>query len=964
VSRARQAIVPGGRGTIVQVKILGQVEILGTSGASLALGSPKQRTVLALLLLRAGELVSVDDLVDELWADQPPRSAVANVRTYVANLRRVMADGGVDGASLQSRGPAYRLDVRPGEFDLRVMRGHVERGRLAWAEDAPQRALEELARAHSLWYGQPLQDVPLGPALAAHRVALAEEYAVLTEDYARTLLALDRPAPALPVLRTHVWRYPLREQGWALLMTALRDVGDTAGALTAFTEARGTLVEQLGIEPGAELRRLHGALLADAPDPADTEPSQEGSPIRAAPRRTGSVPSVPAQLPADVRGFAGRAEQLARLDALLDEEPGAVVISALAGTAGVGKTALAVHWAHRVRDRFPDGQLYLNLRGFDPSGTVVSPAEALRRFLDALDVPSHRIPTDLEALSAHYRTVLAGKRMLVVLDNARDVDQVRPLLPGTPTALVVVTSRNRLAGLVATEGAQPVPVDLLSAAEAREVLRRRLGVTRVTTEAEATDDLVSLCAGLPLALAIVAANAATRPHVPLAALADQLRSGQDRLRMLTTGDAVSTDLRAVLSTSYSALDDDAALLFQLLGLHPGPDVSVPAAASLAGMTVDRAGELLHRLADAHLVVEHVPGRFTFHDLLREYAHSLALSRQTSQTRSEAVHRLLDHYLHTACRATSLMHSSRDPIAVPAPQPGTRPERPADEAGAMAWFTSERRTLLAALDHAAGAGFDRHTWQLAWSVADFLDRTGCWQNAKAAHRAGLDAAVRLGDRAAQGFSHRILTLAYMRSGELDLARAHIADALDRYREVGDPVGQAHTHLTALWLEATPEGSLDRARQALDLYTEAGHRKGQADALNAIGWFQAQLGDTEQALVQCERAVALLRELNDPDGEAAALDSLGYAQHVAGQFAAATKSYRDAVALNRRLGNRYDEACIYARLGDTHHEVGDIAAAREAYREALVILRDLDHPDALGIGHKLDALECRPASTPGG
>jgi transcriptional regulator with XRE-family HTH domain len=435
--------------------------------------------------------------------------------------------------------------------------------------------------------------------------------------------------------------------------------------------------------------------------------------------------AVPRQLPAAAPGFAGREAELRALADLLgqtDAGPGMVVISAIAGTAGVGKTALAVHWAHQIADRFPDGQVYLNLRGFGPAGEPVAPADAIRLLLDSLGVAPEQIPAGLDPQAALYRSLLADRRMLIVVDNARDAAQVRPLLPGSQGCLVVVTSRSQLAGLAVADGARLLTLDVLTEAEARQLMEGRLGCGRVAAELAAVRELTRLCARLPLALAIVAARAAARPALTLAGLAAELRGTQGRLDALGTGDT-ATDVRTVFSWSCQQLSARATGMFRLLGVHPGPDITVPAAASLAGVPPGAARQALAELAQAHLITEHVPGRYACHDLLRAYAAEQAASHVSAVARRAAVHRALDYYLHTAHAAALLLLSSfRDPIALSSPQPRVRPEQLADRQQALEWFQAERQVLLGAISHAAGAGFSTHAWQLPW-VTTYLTHLG-------------------------------------------------------------------------------------------------------------------------------------------------------------------------------------------------------------------------------------------------
>lgn len=415
-----------------------------------------------------------------------------------------------------------------------------------------------------------------------------------------------------------------------------------------------------------------------------------------------------------------------------------MVVAAVTGTAGIGKTALAVHWAHQVSHRFPDGQLYVDLRGYHPSATAMETADAVRGFLDALAVPPSRIPATPDARAALYRSIVAGKRVLVVLDNARDSEHVRPLLPGSHTCLVVTTSRDQLTSLIATHATRPLVLDLLQPEDAQELLGRRLDARRIAAEIRATDEIIASCTGLPLALAIAAARAASNPRLPLGSLAAHLRQGRSGLDALTVGDPYG-DARAVFSWSYHGLGSAAARLFRLLGQHYGPDIGLSAAASLAALPVQRTRTLLTELCRAHLLVEHRSGRYTFHDLLRAYAAELAQVHDGSSEISSALHRALDHDLHTAHAAAAWLNPDREPIRVAEPQPGVVVDDPTDREQAMAWFTAEYAVLLAAVDRAVRIGLDRHAWQLAWSLADFPDR-------RVQHATGhtvLEAARRLG-----------------------------------------------------------------------------------------------------------------------------------------------------------------------------------------------------------------------------
>jgi tetratricopeptide (TPR) repeat protein/transcriptional regulator with XRE-family HTH domain len=680
-------------------------------------------------------------------------------------------------------------------------------------------------------------------------------------------------------------------------------------------------------------------------------------------RRRAPVAAIPAQLPPDVLGFAGREAELAHLDAdlaLAAAEPTAVVIATLSGMGGVGKTTLAVHWAHRVADRFPDGQLYVNLRGFDPRAPAMASSEAVRVFLDALAVPAQRIPSGLDAQVGLYRSLLAGRRCLVVLDNARDADQVRPLLPGSATTLVVVTSRVDLSGLVAAEGARPLAVDLLSHGAARELLGNRLGSDRLAAEPDAVEEILTRCGRLPLALAVAAARAATAAGTDLAALAAELREARHRLDPLA-GDDPATNIRAVFDCSYRALGVPAARLFRLLGLHPGPDLAEAAAASLAGDPLDQVRPLLAELVRAHLLTTSGPDRFAFHDLLRAYAAEHAADADVDAdtgtgTGTEAARRrMLEHYLRAAHAADRLVIPARDSIELgPAPSGLTQPSL-VGRADAVAWLTAEHPVLVAAVRQAADAGLDGHAWRLAWSTLEFFDRWGHWVDQAACHEIALTAALRLGDRHAQALTHRGLGRAYGRLGRLDDAEPHLRRAAGLFGALGSPAGEARTHLSLAGL-AQRRGryrrALHHAHVALALFRAAGRPIGEGNALNSIGWYHCLLGEYPQAITRCQQALALLERTGDRYGQAGTWDSLGHARHHLAEYDEAITCYRRAIDLHRGNDDRHNEAEGLTRLGETYLAAGDNAAAQECWRRALDIFEQLDDPAAEQVRGRLD------------
>lgn len=655
----------------------------------------------------------------------------------------------------------------------------------------------------------------------------------------------------------------------------------------------------------------------------------------------------PRQLPAAFPYFSGRLAELEALDDLMRRPPmGMAVISAIGGTAGVGKTALAVHWGRRVSRRFPDGQLYLDLRGFSPDGHVMTPGEAIRILLDGLGVLPEHIPVSLEAQVGLYRSLLAGRQMLIVLDNARDSGQVRLLVPGEPGCLVIVTSRNQLTSLVAAEGAHPIDLDVLTHAESLNLLASRLGQDRLTTEPEAAEEIVFQCACLPLALAIVAARAASYPYFTLSALAAELRNSRDRLEAFA-GEQPASDLRAIFSWSYRVLTENTARLFRLLSIHPGPDISAPAAASLAGQPLSETRSALAELTRAHLITEHAPGRYRFHDLLRVYATEQATDVDPHIQQQDATRRMLDHYLHTGHVGAVILNPHRDPIALTPCLPDVAPERLDDHQQALAWFTAEQAVLLAVIHRSLAEGFEEHTWQLAWTLPTFLDRRGYWQDQLTTQRAALTAAQRLANPKVQAMAYRLLAHASTRLGHLDDARTSLQHALTLATKADDPVGQAHAHYNLARMQGRSERipeALQHALRALELYEAAGHQDGLANALNTASWYNSQLGNHEQALPYCQRALTLHQKLHDRYGQGHTWDTLGYIHHALGHYAQAIHCYQEALGLFRELRDRYDEGEILHHLGDTYRAIGNTAAARSAWRKALKIFNDLHHHDA--------------------
>ncbi|WP_230416568.1 AfsR/SARP family transcriptional regulator [Micromonospora tarapacensis] len=904
-----------------------------------SLGSAKQRLLLAALLLRPNEAVGADELTAVLWTDDPPPSAAANLRTYVRGLRRSLGDGeSWEGISASAGG--YRLQVGPDERDLDRFDAAAARGRDALAAGDAARAEDELATAVNMWRGTALADLPLGPLLARRVGQLEERRMATEEDFAEAMLARGSSAEVVQRLRVLLDRHPLRQRAWGQLMLGLYRMGDVAGALDAFRQARQALAEQTGLDPAPQLTQLHNDILHHRPSLAGSAagPAGPGGPVRDA-ALPDPLSGRPEQLPLAVPEFVGRSAELASLDAFLDDGapgPATVAIAAVSGMAGVGKTTLALHWAHRVAGRFPDGQLYANLRGYDETDAV-SPADALLGFLEALGVPHARIPSSMAARTGVYRSLLASRRMLVVLDNARDSAQVRPLLPGAGNCVVVVTSRDRLSGLVAAECAAPLTLDVLTADESMSLLAGRLGANRLGAEPAAAADIIAATGRLPLALSMVAARIATHPSFPLDAFATELHAADARLDALASGDA-----RRVFSWSYLALSRDAARLFRLLGLHPGPDLTADTAAALAGVSVPAVGPPLRELTRLHLLTEHVPGRYAFHDLLRGYAAELADSSEHADERLSSRHRLYDHYLHNAYPAALLLQPQWAPID-PLPPLPMHVSRPAtDHDTALAWFTAEQHVLLRLVLQAAETGFEAYSWQIAWTLNTFLAPRGLWQEQLATQQVALAAAEKIDDVAGQAATNRLLARAFTRLGQHDTAEYRLGRALELHERLGDPTGQAqtlHNYCELCYLGGRLDEALTHGREALRLYRLAGNGAGEARTLNAIGWLHASTGDYAQAIASCTEALAQQQRSGDRNGQAATLDSLGFAYDRLGEHGRALSCYEQAIQLFRDSADRYHEAETLIRLGETREAMADLPGAAAAWERAAQIYDEL-------------------------
>ncbi len=947
-------------------------------------GQPRQLAVLGVLAMRANRVVSRGELVDAVWGEQPPASAEGGIYTYVAGLRRVLEpDRPRRAADRSRRAPAAVLVTAGGGYMLRLdpecldaerfeqslgrVRGLRAAGDVAGAAAAVDQAL-------ALWRGPAFAGVP-GPFAEAERQRLGELRTAAAEERADLLLDQARPVEAVAELTALAAEFPLRERARGLLMIALYRCGRQAEALQVFHDVRDRLAEELGIDPSAELTNIHQQVLAMDPalDGPAEPPKAQAAPVSPLAREA----PAPAQVPPEAAGFVGRTEELCWLRTMLparetdqDADQAAAVsgepaVAIVTGTAGVGKTTLAIRFARQAAAHFPDGQLYANLRGFDPSGAPAEPETALRGFFEALGVPATRVPASLEQQTALFRSMLDGKRMLLLLDNARSTEQVRPLLPASPGCMVVITSRTQLTGLVAAEGARPLPLDLLSAADASELLTHRMGPERVAAEPAAAAELVEQSARLPLALSVTCARAVTRPGAPLADLAAELRDARGRLDALETDD-VTTDLRAVFSWSYQRLSDRAARMFRLFGLHPGPDISAAAAASLAGSTVPTARSALAELTRASLLTEDKDGRFGCHELLRAYAAERAAADETADEREAVRCRLLDHYLRTAQAGSARLYPGHSHVQPPPGKPDVTPEVFTSYEGVLAWFGAESRVLHAIHTMTAESRRDDYCWTLAWYWTPILRRRGQMREIAALQRKALESALRLRDPVALAHVHYELGYVSGQLGDFEEGHEHLARALELFSMLGDRVSIALTrHGLAFLLDQQGRyaEALEHATAALKLRRSCATPAVVAYSENGVGWLYAHLGQYAEALRHCGHALALHRESGSRSGAADTLDSIAYVYDQLADREQALAHYEQALDIYRNIGDLEGESRSLIQLGDVRLAAGQTAAARQNWQQALTVLSRIPGSDTGPARERLARLAATEAAGAG-
>ncbi|MDT7727434.1 MAG: hypothetical protein QOI21_4010 [Actinomycetota bacterium] len=923
----------------LRYRLLGPVTARGESGP-VRLGGPKQRTVLAALLLNANRVVSEELLTDLLWENDPPASARGQLQVRVWELRKLL------GRSVIVRSePGYLIDVRTGELDTQVFEAAAVAARTMLDEGNPAGGVARLREALALWQGPPLGGVT--DALVRREAQMLEEQRMAAfEALFEAEFASGRYAQVIGELRRLSEQYPFGERLQAQLMVALHRSGRASEALEVYSEARERLDTELGVEPGKALRELHLRVLKGGDQPVEDRagpPSLAAViPEAAAPAQAARGAIRPAELPRDVRGFAGRAEKLALLDAQLAVTLGSGSpmsdIWVLNGIAGVGKTALALHWAHGVREHFPDGQLYVNLRGFDADREPMEPAVALAQLLRALGADPQGIPTEVDEQAGLYRSALADKRVLLVLDNARDASQVLPLLP--PTGTVLVTSRNRLGDLVAETGARSLPLPVLPLEDSRALLTGVLGATRVDAEAEAADELARLCGHLPLALRIAAANISTSLEPRIADMAAELAKGGP-LAMLTVDGADESAVTRAFAVSYETLAPELKRLFRLLGLMVGPDFTPASAAALAGDPLADVTRRLQRLAAAHLVEQPVAGRFRLHDLVRDYALRCVGTDESPDARAQAWMRLVESHLSAADSADEIFGRRHNP-QIPRDRAfvAGRPVTFSDSAEAAAWVDAEHENMIAVVRQAVVHGPYPQAWYLADAVRGPFYHRGRRVEWVDLASTVLGAARRHDEPLVEAVVLQSVGLAFIHLERHEQAVEWLTEALRVFKRVNWPEGEAaalNTFGIALRVAGRFEDAGEQLMRSLELQRTLGSRIGEMKVLNNLGSVYRQLCKLDDALACLSRAYDISVEEGFRLGEAVALVGLGLIQRLTGEMDAARDSFSRALVLHHELSYLYGEASALSGLSLLDVDTGDFSRGREHATLALELAR---------------------------
>ncbi|WP_235946631.1 AfsR/SARP family transcriptional regulator [Nocardia terrae] len=933
----------------VRFTVLGPVEILGPDGSVPT--APRHRAVLAYLLLNAGRVCSAERLIDAVWGMDAPETARSQIHAGIAAIRRALRAAGAPGVVV-TRPAGYVALPETGQLDLQVFTDEV-----AAADGDPRVVIDRLRAALTLWHGDPLADIH-ADFVPAERARLIERRSVAFDKLMDAELAAGRHEDILDELIAQVGAFPFREKNSAQLVLALHRSGRQTDALVQARRFRTRLAEEQGLDPGRAFTELEQAVLRDDPAlrpptpgpaatpsaatttvPANAEttssataPAAGTSPATGIASTNGTVSAndaPPNFLPYDLPDFSGREAEVALLTAPPERSRPGTVITAIDGMAGAGKTALAVRISHLLAECHPDGQLFVDLQAHTAGAEPVTAEAALATLLHQLGLPYDRIPETSDARGARWRAEMARRKVVVVLDNVRDSEQVRPLLPGSSPSTVILTSRRRLVDL---DGARALSVDMLPARDAVELFGRIVG-PRAAAEPAAVLDVLRLCGFLPLAVRIAAARLSHRPRWTVGYLADRLRDHRRRLAELTTADR---GVAAAFALSYDQLPAEPQRMFRLLGLQPGHDIGPAAAGALAGCPLDDAETALEELLDAHVITQRQPGRYTLHDLLREQARATAAVTEPPEAIDAALHRLLDHYLHTARDAVDLLFPYTSGHRNPLPTSDIEREPLAGPAAAAAWLDAERDNLVAAGCWAERHDSPAHAVGMAATLRPYVDGNGHHGEAQRLHTAALTAAARLGDATARSRALTDLGWTAWRRGDYDTADEWSRQALTATRDAANDYDHARALNTlgnVAWRRRDPRAAREYFEAALDLARADGNRVGEAHVLGNLGPALDHTGDTDLARAHLNRALALHRELGNHRGEALVHTYLGTIDSRHGDHIAARGHHRRAAELYRALGSPTDEAAARNGLGVALCDSGDPAAALAEHRTAL-------------------------------
>lgn len=912
----------------MEFRVLGPVEIW-VAGQRRDLGSPKEACVLAILLLTPGRPVSAETLVDYVWGTNPPAKVRASLWSYVARLRRTL---GVDGeASLVSRSGLYVLETDPDLVDLHRFRRLRNQARALAESGEREHAAQMLRDAESLWNGEALAGVP-GDWARQTRIALEQERLAVTMDRIEAEFTVGRE-PDLGELSDLTSRHPFVERTVEHLMVALYRSGRQAEALDAYRQTRQRLRDELGTEPGPELRSLHQRILNADPD------------LAAPPRDWVKRGTGPNNLPRDIPHFTGRAEELRDLVAAIvaASSSTATTVVAIDGMAGVGKSALAIHLAHRLANQFPDGQIFLSLHAHDPFEEPLDPASALDRLLrltgaarrpDVITGSGGQADA-LEVHAALWREQAAHRRLLIVLDDAGSRDQVRLLLPGTPGCVVLITSRRRLTGL---SGARSLSLDVMQSADAAELFARVAGPER-SYHAETIADVVRLCGYMPLAIQLAASRLRHRPAWTAADLAQLLSRTQNRLREIR---GEELEVASSFELSYRYLASQQQVIFRQVGCYPVADFSLHAVSAASCLTLAEADRVIDGLRGYHMLEEPISGRFRCHDLLREYAKELASLEESAPTQRAIMHRLLDYYLYVAAQADSILFPHRRRLEVETTYTPAEPPAVTNRREAQAWIDAEWQNILGLIQYAAISGFHEHCVLLPHVMALYLEVGGHWPEAIAAHESALETWRLLGDRRGEAQAHADLCLPRLRGGHFEGALHHGEEALAICRALGDDVGAADA-LDRLglvhWHAARYPSALKSFEEALVIHRAAGNRYGEAEVLGHSGFGHWHVGRYTAAIEAFENALELYRDLGDSRGEGKVLNNIGDVQARLGAHEEALSYYQRALPIARDVGGRQAEAVLFNNIGNAYKDIGRYDDALSNLRSALGIYRDI-------------------------